>query len=74
MQESGIAKAVRLADGNQSKLARILRCTPQCVQRWVELGRPSLSGCRKIVAAFPGKITAAELLPETYGPAAADGA
>ena len=66
MQEKGIDKAVRLANNCQSELARVIHCTPQCVQRWVKLGRPSLKGCTKIVAAFPGQITPAELLPDAY--------
>jgi DNA-binding transcriptional regulator YdaS (Cro superfamily) len=62
MVESGIAKAVRLAKG-QSALARLLKCSPQCVQRWVKQGWPSLKGCARIEEVLNGRVTRAELHP-----------
>ncbi|WP_426106423.1 YdaS family helix-turn-helix protein [Massilia sp. TSP1-1-2] len=62
MLESGIAKAVRLAE-SQSALARLIKCTPQCVQRWVTRGWPSPAGSQKIEAALQGRVTRAELNP-----------
>jgi DNA-binding transcriptional regulator YdaS (Cro superfamily) len=62
MVESGIAKAVRLAKG-QSALARLLKCSPQCVQRWVAQGRPSPKSCAGIEKVLNGRVTRAELHP-----------
>jgi DNA-binding transcriptional regulator YdaS (Cro superfamily) len=69
MLESGIAKAVRLAE-SQSALARLLKCTPQCVQRWAKQGFVAAKRCKDVEAALGGRVTRAELNPSTFGPAA----
>lgn len=67
MIESGIAKAVRLARG-QSALARLLKCTPQCVQLWVKQGPPPPKRCKDIEVALKGRVTRVELDPGLFGP------
>lgn len=67
MFETGIAKAVRIAKG-QSALARMVKRTPQAIQRWVANGHPSKVGCADIEVALGGKVTRAELLPRLFGP------
>lgn len=65
--ESGIQKAVRLANG-QSNLGRRIKRTAQCVQRWVAKGKPSQEGALLIERALGGQVTRAELLPELFAP------
>ena len=67
MLESGIQKAVRLA-GNQSALGRLLKMTPQAIQRWVAQGRPSAKGCARVESCLHGQVTKAELYPAMFGP------
>lgn len=66
MSDSGIEIAVRLAKG-QSALARLLGCTPQCVQKWVKQGFAAPKQCKKIAEAFKGHVTLAQLNPSIYG-------
>jgi len=70
--ESGIQKAVRLANG-QSSLGRMIERTAQCVQRWVANGKPSSKGALLIEKALGGQVTRAALMPELIG-TASDGA
>lgn len=80
MLESGIATAARLAkvqsaqekgvsalDKGQSALARLLGCTPQCVQRWVEQGFATPKRCKDIVKVLDGRVTLAQLNPAIFG-------
>lgn len=65
--ESGIQKAVRLAN-SQASLGRLIDRTAQCVQRWVAKGKPSQQGALLIEKALKGQVTRAELLPDLFAP------
>ncbi|ATQ79272.1 chaperone (plasmid) [Massilia violaceinigra] len=67
VEETGIAFAVRLC-GTQSALARLIKHTPQAVQRWMAAGKPSKVGCKLIALALGGKVTRAQLDPDLFGP------
>ncbi|WP_081466496.1 YdaS family helix-turn-helix protein [Collimonas fungivorans] len=66
--ELGIAKAVRLA-GSQTALGKLVRVSPQAVQKWVEKGLVPPRRCRAIEKALSGAVTRYELNEEAFGPA-----
>lgn len=75
-EETGIAKAVRLA-GNQTALARGVTqiaeakgrsgVTPQAVQKWVAQGAAPPERCRDIEEYLEKRVTRYELNPEIFG-------
>ncbi|MFB9246164.1 transcriptional regulator [Massilia antarctica] len=65
--ETGIAFVVRLC-GTQAALAKLVKLTPQAVQRWMAQGKPSRIGCKLIERALDGKVTRAQLDPDLFGP------
>ncbi|MCY0916440.1 YdaS family helix-turn-helix protein [Massilia antarctica] len=68
--ETGIAFVVRLC-GTQAalaKLVKLVKLTPQAVQRWMAQGKPSRIGCKLIERALDGKVTRAQLDPDLFGP------
>lgn len=67
-QETGLERAIRLAGGSMSALARLIGLTPQAVRAWVAKGVPSVDGCLRIEAALKGAVTRADLLPKLFGP------
>jgi DNA-binding transcriptional regulator YdaS (Cro superfamily) len=64
--KTGIERAVQLA-GSQSALGRLLKVTPQAVQKWVAQGFAPAERCREIELALGGAVTRAELNPEIFG-------
>lgn len=68
LDESALQRAIRLAGNTQTALARLIDVTPQAVQAWVRKGKPSPKGCIKIEKGLGGRVTRAELDPETFGP------
>lgn len=62
---SNIEKAVWLV-GGQSAMARILGCTPQAVQQWVDRNRVPAERVLPIEAATSGRVTRHELRPDLY--------
>jgi len=64
--ETGIERVVRLA-GSQTALARILRVTPQAVQKWVAQGFVTSEHCRTIESHYPNDITRYDLNPSVFG-------
>jgi DNA-binding transcriptional regulator YdaS (Cro superfamily) len=66
--EIGIAKAVRIA-GSQTALGKLVRVSPQAVQKWVENGFVPARRCRAIEKALAGAVTRYELNEEAFGPA-----
>lgn len=65
--ETPLERAIRLAGGSQSALARLLGISPQAVQAWVKIGKPSNWGCIEIEKKLGGRVTRAQLDPETFG-------
>ncbi len=66
ISETGIERVVRLA-GSQTALARILRVTPQAVQKWVAQGFVTSEHCRTIESHYPNDITRYDLNPSVFG-------
>jgi len=64
--ETGIERVVRLA-GSQTALARILRVTPQAVQKWVAQGFVTSEHCRTIESHYPNEVTRYDLNPSVFG-------
>lgn len=65
--ETPLEKAIRLAGGSQSALARLVKVKPQTVQVWCKNRKPSHDGCILIEKALHGAVTRAELDPEEFG-------
>ncbi|WP_211475128.1 transcriptional regulator [Collimonas humicola] len=66
IMERGIAKAVRLA-GSQTALGKLVRVSPQAVQKWVARGIVPARRCRVVEKALSGAVTRYELNEEAFG-------
>ena len=65
MDINPVQKAAQLA-GSQSALARLIKVTPQAVQRWCETGLVPASRVLDIERSVGGDVSRHELRPDIY--------